>query len=173
MKRANIFYIFSLLLLVACAPSPKEEALKKIIALDKNDSTYDNPNQVAELNNLYKKFIQDYPDDPNCRDFIFKSAEASNMLGQFDEAIHLYEIFYKHYPDDKRARHSLFMQAFIAENGKQQLGKAKDLYTEVIRKYPNTEVARDAAASLNLLGKSDEELIRFLEEKNSRNDSLQ
>lgn len=173
MKFSSYLLAATILAFAACSPSPKDEALKKIMAMDQNDSTIEDPDKLAELNGLYRQFIQQYPEDPNCREFTFKAAESSNMLGQFDDAISLYDIFYTRYPDDKRARHALFMKGFILENGLDKIGPAKDVYEEVIKKYPNTEVARDAASSIKLIGMSDEQLINYLDSVNPEKDSLE
>jgi TolA-binding protein len=173
MKIASYLFVAGVLFFASCSTSPKEEALKKIMEMDKNDSTIENPDKLAELNQLYQQFISQYPEDPNCREFTYKAAESSNMLGQFEDAIRLYDIFFTRYPEDKRAGLAMFMKGFILENGLNKIGPATDVYNEVIKKYPNTDAARDAAQSIKLIGYSDQELIHYLDSLNPESDSIQ
>lgn len=153
-----------LVLFASCSESPKEQGLQRIHELEKSDSTLSNPHKLAELNELYKEYLTKYPDDPKSSDFIFKAAEASNMLGQYPEAVRLYDQFVLRNPDDKRTPHAAFMKAFVLENGMRELGKASDAYRQFLEKYPKHELADDAKASLENMGKSDEELIRQFEQ---------
>jgi tetratricopeptide (TPR) repeat protein len=154
----------------ACT-SPKDEALKHIKAMEQSDSTLNNPALLEELTQRYVDFIHQYPKDPNVSDFTFKAAEYYHMLGKFDDAIIMYERFAKTWHKDKRAEHALFMIAFVQENGLQQYVKARASYDNFLKQYPNGELADDARAALNLIGKSDEDIIKFLKEQETSGDS--
>ena len=60
----------------------------------------------------------------------------------------------------------LFLQGFVYESQLHNIIRAKEAYTEFIRKYPRHQLAKDAQFSIENLGKSDEELIKMFEEKN-------
>ena len=162
--------VLSTALFFACT-SPKDEALHKIKKIEDSDSTLNNPALLEELTAMYVDFIAKYPKDPNTCDFTFKAAESYHMLSKFDDAIGMYDVFAKNYSKDKRAEHALFMKAFVQENGLQQFAKARTVYEEFLKKYPNGELADDARAALNLIGKSDEDIIKFLKEKEASGDS--
>lgn len=154
----------------ACT-SPKDDALRQIKAMEQNDSTLNNPALLEELTQRYVDFIHQYPKDPNVSDFTFKAAEYYHMLGKFDDAIMMYDRFANTWHKDKRAEHALFMIAFVQENGLQQFVKARASYDNFLKKYPNGELADDARAALNLIGKSDEDIIQFLKEQQASGDS--
>jgi outer membrane protein assembly factor BamD (BamD/ComL family) len=61
----------------------------------------------------------------------------------------------------------MFMQAYVYENSLQDYGKAKTVYTEFIRKYPESELVEDARISIRNLGKSPEEILESLLKKDS------
>jgi hypothetical protein len=46
--------------------------------------------------------------------------------------------------------------------------KAKELYIEISNSYPGSEWSANAKAALNLLGKTDEQIIREFEKKNKK-----
>jgi hypothetical protein len=55
----------------------------------------------------------------------------------------------------------------VYENSLQDYGKAKTVYTEFIRKYPESELVEDARISIRNLGKSPEEILESLLKKDS------
>lgn len=61
--------------------------------------------------------------------------------------------------------------AFIYENQLHGAEKAKKLYEEFMKKYPDHELAKDVKFSLDHIGKSDEELIKEFEAKQKAKNS--
>jgi len=46
-----------------------------------------------------------------------------------------------------------------------ELGRAKDIYTEFLKRFPKSNLADDAQASIDNLGKTPEELMKSFEHK--------
>lgn len=171
MKNIRFLGALTVILFAFACSSPsssgnsKDALAEQIKSLETNDSTMDNPAKLAELTGLYKEYVKQFPKDPKAADYLFKAAQNSNVLGQYQEAVDLFSEFLKSHPDDKRADQALFVTGYIYENGLQQLGKAKEVFTEFLQKYPNSDLADDAKFSLEHTGVSAEELFEKAKEK--------
>jgi len=117
----------------------------------------------------YANYVMKFPLDEKSPGYLFKAGEVASAIKMNKEAIEYFELFVKNYPKNKKAASALFLQAFICENDLQELGRANQIYIQVIEQYPGTNFARDAAASINNLGKSPEDLIKEFEAKNKVN----
>ncbi len=127
-----------------------------------------NHQQGAEMVTAYLDFFNNYPDDAYASDYLYKAADISMNLNESATAIDLFKRVIEFYPKHKKADFALFLQGFIYENQLKDMVHAKEIYTQVILQYPNTKIADDSKASINNLGKSDEELIREFEQKNRK-----
>lgn len=105
------------------------------------------------------------PKDTLSSTLLNKAAENAYYTQQYDRALYLYEWFEKAYPNDSKAAQALFMRAFIYDNDLQKYETAGVLYEEFLKKYPDDDFADDAGVLLENLGKSPEEVIKSLEEK--------
>jgi tetratricopeptide (TPR) repeat protein len=116
----------------------------------------------------YVKYADQYPNDKESADFVFKAAEISLGLNQGPTALALYSKVYKDFPDFEKRPYSLFLQAFVFENNLGKLEEAKVIYEQFIADYPDHPMADDAQYSLDNLGKSPDELIKEFEAKQQK-----
>lgn len=122
---------------------------------------------ASDLINLYDSFTKTYTTDSLSSNYLFKAGEVAMSLNLGNKAIEFFTKFGKQYPNNKKAPYSLFLQAFVFETQMKNLPAAKQKYAEFIDKYPKHELVKDAIASIELLGKSPEEIIKSFEEKNT------
>lgn len=99
---------------------------------------------------------------PKFISLIKSGAKVATDMGNFNKAIQLYETIYREAPEHDFAPTALFMRSFIYENNLNDLPKAKAGYEEFLQKYPNNEMVESARASLKMLGKSPEEIIKAM-----------
>lgn len=118
---------------------------------------------------FYSEFADHYSDDPKCPDYLFKAGDISSNLNAARPAIEYYKKITDKYPQYSRASLALFLQAFIYENQLNDTASAGKIYREVLVKFPGTQVAKDAEASLIHLGKTPEQLIEEFEKKQAVN----
>lgn len=176
-----LIYLSSVLFFIACNNKheenengntvvlSKEEYQKNINALEQKlfqEKTGFDRSTANAVVTLYANYARTYPDDPASPEYLFKAGEISSSLNQSEKAIAYFDTLYTKYPKFDKAPYSLFLQAFIYENQLKNLDKARKLYNLTIHKFPNHQVALDSKASLQNLGKSEEELIREFEKKN-------
>ncbi len=106
------------------------------------------------------------PAGDNSPRLLYDAAEAARSIRSYTKALKLYEKINLRYPDYEKAPLALFMRAFTLDNDLRRYDEARVLYEEFLAKHPEHDFAEDARAVLENLGKSDEEILRMLEEKN-------
>ena len=99
------------------------------------------------------------PTDAENANYLHKAGEIARSMRAFPKAIDLYNWIYTKYPDSKKASQALFMSAFTMDNELKQVDKARALYEQFLKTYPNDDFADDTKFLLANLGKSNEEII--------------
>ena len=115
--------------------------------------------QVCELYALLK------PEDSQSPNYLHKAGETARAIRAFPQAINIYDKIYAKYPSFEKAPQALFLKAFTYDNDLKQFDKARTLYTEFLKKYPNDDFADDTEFLLSNLGKNDEEIIQGFGQK--------
>ena len=116
----------------------------------------------------YSKFASRFPNDTISPKFLFKAANITMTIGQYDKAISLYSSIVAQYPGFKYVPDCIFVEGFIYDTYMKDTAKAHAKYQEVVTKYPDNNLAGQAKAAISALGKSDEELIKEFQEKNKK-----
>lgn len=173
MKNSAISFIslfFILLVFWACSHKYNQNELKfKIDSLEKELNKtamqgIDN-NKGTLMIDSYIAFVKNFPEMPECAEYLFKAAEVSSALKKSDDAIKYYEEIIRNYPTYKKKTECLFLQAFVYETQLNRIESARQKYTEFIKKYPKHNLAKDAQVSIDNLGKSPDQIIKEFEQK--------
>lgn len=144
----------------------KNKALSEISEKEKKLMLTDEPNaDVAnEMIELYKNYVEKYPDDSIAPEFLYKAVEIAMNFGRAYEAIEFLDIIERSYENFDKYPAIFFLKAYIYENHIHDINKATDCYTIFLEKYPNHELAKDAEAALIFIGIDDAELIKLFEQ---------
>ncbi len=161
--RNSVAILISVFAIIACH-SPKEKALDAIKKMEAADSIF-SPKSIEDLKTAYLDFATKYPDDELSAEFLFKSAQRCNAIAQHEQAIKIFQSVIDKYPKSKRCEEALFLQGYIYENSLNNLQKAKEMYTDFMQKYPNSELAEDAKLAIQNLGKTPEEILESFKNK--------
>jgi TolA-binding protein len=147
---------------------PRKQMLEEIGALEKElyASKELDPEKAKKMISLYETFSQQYYNYPEVADFLFKAGELAENINQDYRAITFYTKCYEEHPDYKYSAEALFRMANLYDYKIRNYIKAKALYEEVQTQYPKSPWAKDAAAAIKLMGKSDQDMIREFEKKN-------
>ncbi len=177
-----IYCLFIGLLINACsseqksdqteALAPKTELKASIAELEKEvfDATGQlKPSKATELLSLYYGFANNNQLNDTSAEYLYLAAEMEMGLKRYDEAINTFERVVQNYPEFDKAPQSAYLMAFINDEYLDKKGKAKELYEKMINRFPRHPLANDARASIQLLGISDEDILKMLEEKNKEN----
>lgn len=174
----HLFILTVVLLLASCGTTkqeepqkvlpPKEEKIAKIKELEAEmHKAVEIDNTIA--NNaiiLYTEFALDFPEDTLAPEYLFKAGEVSTAAKKYKRALDCYENILMNYPDYKHYKESLYLKAFLLDNFLNDDVAAKVVYKEVIKKFPETNYAKDAKAAIENLGKTDEQIIEEIKKKN-------
>lgn len=99
--------------------------------------------------------------------YLWKTGETARAVQDFQTAEKCFVEIYEQHSDSPEASKALFLHAFMADEDQEAFDKAKTLYETFIEKYPDSDFADDARFLLEHLGKSDEEMLQILSQKNA------
>lgn len=164
--KAVVFLFAVILLVIGCSPSQKkmQEEIKNKEALLFNESGILNPQKGQELITLYTDYFKKFPKDTVSAKYLFEAASLKVSLKDYYGAINIYDTILNTYQTTHIAPQALFMKAFTYDNYLQRINDARQYYQQFIERYPNHSLANDAQKSLEFLGKTDEEIMKMLEE---------
>lgn len=114
----------------------------------------------------YQDYYNRNPQDSLALSFLFEAGKVADALGKYEKAIELFANYHDGTQEVTRKAEAAYLVAFIYDAHLQQPKEATKQYNKVIELYPNSPWAAQAKQALHLVGKSDEELLRFLKEKN-------
>jgi tetratricopeptide (TPR) repeat protein len=114
----------------------------------------------------YQDYYNRNPQDSLALSFLFEAGKVADAMGKYDKAIELFANYHDASKDISRKAEAAYLVAFIYDAHMHRAKDATKQYNKVIELYPNSTWAVQAKQALHLVGKSDEELLRFLKEKN-------
>ena len=100
-------------------------------------------------------------------DYQFKAGELAKALKKPHVAIRHFNELIDRDPDGEHAPMALFYKAMIVGDDLGEHENAKIFYQEFIDKYPEHPFTPSAKASIDLVGKDLDEIVKGFEEKNS------
>jgi len=133
----------------------------------KSDTVFDR-NTGLRLLHAYQTYYNQHGRDSLSLHYLMEGARVADALGKYDKAIELLINYHDLIPDNNRKAEAAFLVAFIYDDHKKDAEKAIEYYNRVIEFYPKSEWAQQAKSALHLVGKSDDDLIKFLDEKNKK-----
>lgn len=100
--------------------------------------------------------------------FYLKAGQVAQAIGSYSQAQAMLNNCLNKYPQFRNKGAVLFLLAQLYDDPKMLNNeeKAKEYYEQIIKEYPKTSYAGDAAASIKNLGKTDEQLIQEFLKKN-------
>ncbi len=108
------------------------------------------------------------PASANAPVYLFKSAEVAKSIRSFTKAINTYDWIIQKYPNYEKTPTSLFLKGFMMENEIGNKIEAKKIYTTFLEKYGSHDLADDVSFLIENLDKSDEEILKMIEEKRKK-----
>jgi tetratricopeptide (TPR) repeat protein len=140
--------------------------IKKREEAYKTKKTINNRNGFL-LMEAYVAFSERFNNRENADEYLFKAGEIAMGANLTVEAIRYLTTLYDEYPRYKNRAYGLFLLGFVQENQANNLDEAKRIYEQFLVEFPGHEMADDARASINNLGKSPEQIIREFERLDS------
>lgn len=99
--------------------------------------------------------------------FLIKSAQIAKSINNLPQAKLCLEKCIEGHQNFKNRGAAMFLLAQMYDEERQlnDEEKAKEIYINIMHSYPKTAWARDAKAAMEMLGKTDEEIIKEFTEK--------
>jgi TolA-binding protein len=141
--------------------------IDKYSALLYEDSLNFNPQLAGKLLSAYEEYIKFHSFESESKDYQFKAGELAKALNKPHVAIKHFNDLLERDPNHEKAPIALFYKAMIIGDMLGENELAKTTYQEFIDKYPDHPFVESAKASIELQGKSLDEIVAGFENKNS------
>lgn len=135
----------------------------KVYSVEDIEMQKENAEKLCDA--YYKYYTLNKEDTANIKN-LFNKAEIESNLNMDQQAVMTLDTILANYKNSKEIPKVMMFKAFIYDSKIKNYQKAQITYENILKYFPNTEYAVSAEASLNLLGKSDEELIKELKRLN-------
>ena len=114
----------------------------------------------------YQDYYNKHPQDTAALNYIFEAGRVAVSLEKFEKAVELFANFHDGSVNRVRRAEAAYLVAFVYDNHLHLPSKATTQYNKVIELYPESPWAEQSRQALRLVGKTDEEILQFLKEKN-------
>jgi hypothetical protein len=114
----------------------------------------------------YQDYYNKHPQDTSALNYIFEAGRVAVALEKYEKAIELFANFHDGSANRVRRAEAAYLVAFIYDNHLHLPSKATTQYNKVIELYAESPWAEQSRQALRLVGKTDEEILKFLKEKN-------
>jgi tetratricopeptide (TPR) repeat protein len=131
------------------------------------DSLNFNTEIAEKLLASYEDYIKFHSFESDSKDYQFKAGELAKALNKPHIAIKHFNDLIERDPDHEKAPLALFYKAMIIGDMLHEDELAKATYQEFIDKYPEHAFVESAKASIELQGKSLDEIVKEFEQKNN------
>ena len=129
------------------------------------DTTFDRT-RALRLFKAYQEYYNRHPKDTVALNYLVEAANLAQKLDKQQRAIELFVNFQESFPTSHRCDEAVYNIAYIYDARIQNKEKAALYYNKVIELYPTSMWADQARGALQIVNMSDEELLKFLNEKN-------
>lgn len=115
----------------------------------------------------YRDYVSLNPRDSITAEYLFKAADLSIGVGQYDAAINYLDRLNTDFPTFRKNVEMWLFKGFIYETYLNDYANAAKTYQTIVDRYPNHRLANDARASIENLTMSEEELLEKFERMNA------
>lgn len=161
---------FSVIMSSCTSTSPRDKEATQISQLEddlKAMTTKPDQQQINNLLQMYIDFVDHYPDDSASTVYLYDAVNLSMGMNDGKKAMELVDRTLNEYPKSPRIAESVFLKGYIYENLLGNYGLATSTYSDFIKRFPDHELADDAQAAIENMGKTPDELIREFEARNA------
>ena len=139
--------------------------IRTMEARTRKDSVLDRAAGLRLLR-AYQDYYNKHPQDTAALNYVFEAGRVAVALEKYEKAIELFANFHDGSGNRQRRAEAAYLVAFVYDTHLHLPSKATAQYNKVIELYPESPWATQSRQALPLVGKSDEELLQFLKDKN-------
>ena len=122
-----------------------------------------------ELMRSCLEFVDTYPKDNRCADYLFIASRAANGLGQYEKSLKILYRIMQGYKGYAKMPEVYFLYAFTLDEDLDRKDDAKEAYLALISEFPDDPLSAQSRVLLEQLYMSDEELIEMWKMKAKSN----
>ena len=160
-----VLSITTMLFVSACSKKDSVSVGTLMAAADTLRQDHKYSEAIGVLEEIPTKFPEDT--SGTIKAWVTAADICGGDLQNFAKSIEYHEKIMNRFPEDPQSPKSLLIVALTYEQQLQDTEKARHLYEEFLKKYPNHEIAESVRANLALLDLSEEELNKRLESAGS------
>jgi len=108
------------------------------------------------------------PNDENSPTYLYRAAEIARTLKTYQKALSIFDWIEEKYPEYEKTPTIVFLKGFMLENELKNKEAAKEVYNSFLTKYPNSDLVDDVNFLLENIDKSDEEIMKMIDEKSGK-----
>ncbi len=170
--RRFILMLLPVALIAISCTSKRDKEVSRISELEENlkqQAARPEAAKLDELLALYTGFVDTYPQDTAAAMYLYRAVNLSMGMGKGEVALKLIDRSINEYPQSPRYAETVFLKAYVYENLLGKLGSASEIYRDFIHRFPDHELADDAQAAIQNLGKTPEQLVEEFERNAAAN----
>ena len=132
------------------------------------NATVVNPNIADQAITAFSNFETTCKTDSLAPVFLVKAGQVALSIGKFTQAETFFVKCKDEFPNFKNRGAALFLLAQLYDDASKlnDEPKAKIIYSQIIKEYPESNFAADSKAAIQNLGKTDEQLVQEFLKKN-------
>lgn len=162
----------------------KVEVIKSTSEIDpyikqKAEAIFINPDETGLNNQAVTNYIDAcesivlaFPKDSMCAEYLFRAAEMARSVRAFPKSLSIYDWLLTSHPEYDKVSLVFFLRGFIYENEMKNKPKAAAVYSKFLEKFPNDPMVSDVRFLLENIDKTEDEMIKLIEERQKTKDSL-
>jgi TolA-binding protein len=155
-----IYLFITLIVLQSCQNNAERTLLNNIKELEANKKMLTSDTLIKS----YLLYVQEYPNNEFSVKYLFKAGEASVKAGKIVEAAKIYERVDSKYSDKELSPEAL-IRAAVCLQSVPDPANAKRLFEVFLKKYPQHERYEDVKTMNEIVGLTEEELLKRFSEK--------
>lgn len=109
-----------------------------------------------------------FSDNEAAPEFLYRAAEIARSLKTYPKALSIFDWIQEKYPDYENTPTTMFLKGFMLDNEFNNKEAAREVYTDFLTKYPNNDLVDDVKFLLDNIDKTDEEIMKMIDEKSSK-----
>lgn len=114
----------------------------------------------------YQDYFNKHPQDTIALNYLFEAGRVAVSLEKYEKAVELFANYHDGSANRTRRAEAAYLVAFVYDTHLHLPSKATTQYNKVIELYPDSPWAEQARQALRLVGKTDEEILEFLKDRN-------
>ncbi|MDF1699287.1 MAG: hypothetical protein P1U56_25755 [Saprospiraceae bacterium] len=113
-------------------------------------------------------FAIGFPQDTMAAEYLYRAAEMARTIKTYPKALSIFDWIEEKYPNFEKTPTTVFLKGFMLENELNNKEAAREIYNRFLENYPKDDLADDVKFLLENIDKSDEEIMKMIDQKSNQ-----